>query len=223
MLLVQSGGAASEETLGAMAIEIGIENAAPSSDMVEVAEIPDAPSMTATVASVSAASAHEEAAPELSTQLAEAGDQPVAAKTTTDREEHGDSEVQAPTAAAASSGGGAPSRPAERESVQSIATSIGSSAEAKRARAAWQRGLLAHIERQKRAPAGAERSIDVVVSFSIDRQGRLLAAEIVKGSGDARYDRAALDIVHRADPVPPPPPDQDKLSFRIPISFRTGG
>lgn len=226
MLLVQSGGAASEETLGATAIEIGVENAAPLFDAADVSETPDASSTTAAVASASVAAMPEEAIPEPVTQLAEAGDQQLVVKTMTDREEHGEAQVQAqvqaPAAAAASSGGGAPSRVAERESAQSIATSIGNSAEAKRARAAWQRGLLAHIERQKRAPAGAERSADVVVNFSIDRQGRLIAVEIVKGSGDARYDRAALDMVYRADPMPPPPPNQEKLSFRIPISFRTG-
>jgi TonB family protein len=224
MLLMQSGGAASEETLGAMAIEIGVESAAPSFDAAEVAEVPDASSTTAAVALAGVTTTHEEKASELSTQIAEAGDQPVATKTMTDRDERVETEVQASSpAAAASPGGGAPSRVAERDGLQSIATSIGNSAEAKRARAAWQRGLLAHIERQKRAPAGAERSTDVIVNFSIDRQGRLVAVEIVKGSGDARYDRAALDMVHRADPMPPPPPDQEKLSFRIPISFRTGG
>lgn len=222
MLLVQSGGAASEETLGATAIEIGVENAAPLFDAADVSETPDASSTTAAVASASVSAMPEEAIPEPVTQLAEAGDQQLVVKTMTEREEHGEAQVQAPAAAAASSGGGAPSRVAERESAQSIATSIGNSAEAKRARAAWQRGLLAHIERQKRAPARAERSADVVVNFSIDRQGRLIAVEIVKGSGDARYDRAALDMVYRADPMPPPPPNQEKLSFRIPISFRTG-
>lgn len=222
MLLVQSGGAASEETLGATAIEIGVENAAPLFDAADVPETPDASSTTAAVASASVAAMPEEAMPEPVTQLAEAGDQQLVVKTMTDREEHGEAQVQAFAAATASSGGGAPSRVAERESAQSIATSIGNSAEAKRARAAWQRGLLAHIERQKRAPAGAERSADVVVNFSIDRQGRLIAVEIIKGSGDARYDRAALDMVHRADPLPPPPSNQEKLSFRIPISFRTG-
>lgn len=222
MLLGQSGGAASEETLGATAIEIGVENAAPLFDAADVSETPDASSTMAAVASASVAAMPEEAIPEPVTQLAEAGDQQLVVKTMIDREEHGEAQVQASTAAAASSGGGAPSGVAERESAQSIATSIGNSAEAKRARAAWQRGLLAHIERQKRAPAGGERSADVVVNFSIDRRGRLIAVEIVKGSGDARYDRAALDMVHRADPMPPPPPNQEKLSFRIPISFRTG-
>lgn len=223
LLLVQSQGTASEETLGATAIEIGVENVAPLFDAADVSETPDAPSTTAAVASTSVAAMPEEAIPEPAAHLADAGDQQLVMRATADREEQGEAQVQASAAAAASSGGGAPSRVAERESAQSIATSIGNSAEAKRTRAAWQRGLLAHIERQKRAPAGAERSADVVVNFSIDRQGRLIAVEIVKGSGDARYDRAALDMVHRADPMPPPPANQEKLGFRIPISFRTGG
>src|SRR5438445_424933 len=82
---------------------------------------------------------------------------------------------------------------------------MGCRVEAQGARAVWRRGLVAHIERQKRYPAGAERSADIVVSFRIDHRGRLIALEIVKGSGNVRYDQAALDMVRRADPMPPPP------------------
>lgn len=220
-LLTQREGAASEETLGAMAIQIGFENVAPSFDASEIAESPDTPTTTATTAAESVSAPREERPSEPVAQVAEAGDQPVVPEPTPQTEERRETEAQSSAAAAASSSGAAPSRVAERESTQSTATAIGSSAEAQRARAAWQRGLMAHIERHKRAP-GAERAVDIVVDFSIDRQGRLLAVEIVKGSGDTRYDRAAIDMVRRADPMPMPPPDQHNLSFRIPIAFRMG-
>ena len=225
MLLSIGSSASSEETYGAMALEVGIENVAPSFDASEAAaEVSDAPVTTAAVAATEAVTAHEEATPAPRSQSAE-DDQEVA-EPSPHQEDRPEKEEAKPSAAApAVAGAAAPSRAAERESVQSVAREIGSSAEAQRARAAWRRGLVAHIERQKRYPAGAERATDIVVSFRIDHQGRLIALEIAKGSGDARYDQAALDMVRRADPMPQPPaevPDEN-LRFRIPISFRSGG
>ena len=225
MLLSIGVSASSEETYGAMALEVGIENVAPSFDASEAAaEVSDAPVATAAVAATEAVAAHEEATPGPRSQSAEA-DQRLA-QPSPHQEDRPEKEEAKPSAAApAVAGAAVPSRAAERESVQSVARAIGSSAEAQRARAAWRRGLVAHIERQKRYPAGAERSTDIVVSFRIDHHGRLIALEIAKGSGDARYDQAALDMVRRADPMPPPPaevPDEN-LKFRIPISFRSGG
>jgi TonB family protein len=47
----------------------------------------------------------------------------------------------------------------------------------------------------------------------------------VKGSGDPVFDKAALAMVHRSDPVPPPPPlvADEGLSFTLPVVFRVKG
>lgn len=223
MLLSVGGSASSEETYGALALEVGIENVAPSFDSSEAAEASDAPVATAAVAATEAASAREEVAPVPRSESVDADEQFAQPSPRQDDQPEKEKAMASP-AAPASAGAAAPSRLAERESVQSVAKAIGSSAEAQRARAAWRRGLVAHIERQKRFPAGAERATDIVVSFRIDHQGRLIASEIAKGSGDARYDQAALDMVRRASPMPPPPVDvpDENLRFRIPISFRSG-
>lgn len=224
MLLSIGSSASSEETYGAMALEVGIENVAPSFDSSEAAEASDALVATAAVAATEAVSAHEEAVPAPRSESTEA-DQQVAQPSPHLEDRPEKEEIKSSAAAPAVAGAAAPSRAAESESVQSVARAIGSSAEAQRARAAWRRGLVAHIERQKRYPAGGERATDIVVSFRIDHRGRLIALEIAKGSGDARYDQAALDMVRRADPMPQPPaevPDEN-LRFRIPISFRSGG
>lgn len=224
MLLRHGDSPAGEESRGAMALEVGIESAAPSFDGAAAAEASGA---SAATASEEAVPANEEAPPPPVTttrQVADADQQadmlPVPVE-----QPHEKQEIVTPASAAALQSVAAPSREAERESTQSIATSIGSSASAQRAQLAWRRGLVAHIERQKRAMANATRAADVVVRFTIDHRGRLLALDIAKGSGDARYDQAALDIVRRADPMPPPPPDlpEQNLNFRIPISFRAGG
>jgi TonB family protein len=43
----------------------------------------------------------------------------------------------------------------------------------------------------------------------------------VKGSGDASFDDAALDMLQRSDPVPPPPPviADEGLTFSLPVIF----
>ena len=224
MLLASGKTVSSEDTYGAMAMEVGIANVAPSFDTSEATEASDAPVATTATAAAEAVSAHEEAIPAPLTPSAEA-DQQIAQPSPDHEDRREREDAKASSTAPAFVAAATPSRVAESESVQSTATAIGGSVEAQRARAAWRRGLVAHIERQKRYPAGAERSADIVVSFRIDHRGRLIALEIAKGSGNVRYDQAALDMVRRADPMPPPPaevPDEN-LKFRIPISFRSGG
>jgi len=65
--------------------------------------------------------------------------------------------------------------------------------------------------------------MEIVVSFTLDRMGRVLSAGIVKSSGDAAFDDAALAMVRRSDPVPQPPPlvADAGLSFTLPVIFRS--
>jgi protein TonB len=51
-----------------------------------------------------------------------------------------------------------------------------------------------------------------------------VSKHIVKGSGDAAFDAAALDMLKRADPVPAPPPlvADEGLLFSQPIVFQAG-
>jgi protein TonB len=88
--------------------------------------------------------------------------------------------------------------------------------------ARWERSLVAQIERFKRYPPQAEgRFGGVMVAFNIDRNGRLLNARIIKGSGSAILDDEALAILQRASPFPLPPTGvaDDRLSFVLPIRY----
>jgi protein TonB len=60
------------------------------------------------------------------------------------------------------------------------------------------------------------------VDFELDETGRILSSSIVQGSGDAAFDEAALAMIRRSDPVPPPPVAvaQEGLNFTLPIIFR---
>ncbi len=85
---------------------------------------------------------------------------------------------------------------------------------------------MAHFNRHKRYPGDRlTKGAEVTVSFELDRMGHVLSATVVKGSGDRAFDDAALSMLHRSDPVPPPPPlvaDQG-LSFTMPVNFTVKG
>jgi len=55
----------------------------------------------------------------------------------------------------------------------------------------------------------------------LDRSGRVWSTRVVKGSGDASFDTAALAMLQRADPVPAPPPlvADEGLTFTLPVVF----
>jgi len=93
-------------------------------------------------------------------------------------------------------------------------------------RATWQKALIAHLDKHKRYPAERSRkSAEILVSFALDRMGHVLSATIVKGSGDAVFDEAALAMLKRSDPVPQPPPlvADEGLKFTLPVIFRVKG
>jgi protein TonB len=113
-----------------------------------------------------------------------------------------------------------------REAPVTAAPAPGTGASAQRIRVTWQKKLMAHLERFKRYPAtGMPRSTRIEVGFTLDRLGHVVSAEIRQGSGDPAFDRAALAMLRRADPVPPPPPliADDGLNFTLPIVYRIKG
>ncbi|WAC47992.1 energy transducer TonB [Asticcacaulis sp. SL142] len=70
--------------------------------------------------------------------------------------------------------------------------------------------VRAYVESHKVYPRGAKRLRQegvVTVSFTIDREGRLLSSRIVKSSGIAAFDQEALEVLKRAEPMPKPPKD----------------
>ena len=108
------------------------------------------------------------------------------------------------------------------ESPRSVAPAAGTGESARRERVTWQKELAAHLDKFKRYPSDrlVERA-EVVVSFVLDRVGHVLSKRIAKGSGDASFDAAALEMLQRSDPVPPPPPlvADDGLTFSLPVIF----
>jgi TonB family protein len=87
----------------------------------------------------------------------------------------------------------------------------------------WQKELVSYLDRHKRYPEGqARKNVNILVSFTLDRSGRVLDTSIVQSSGDPSFDAAALAMVRRSDPVPQPPAvvADNGLTFTLPVIFR---
>jgi TonB family protein len=70
-------------------------------------------------------------------------------------------------------------------------------------------------------PEGTLEDGTSTVAFTIDREGTLLNSSIAQSSGSSVLDKAALDTITRAQPMPRPPESvsDDGLSFTVPLRF----
>lgn len=74
---------------------------------------------------------------------------------------------------------------------------------AKEGRASWLNEFIAHVRRfNTYAANGTKESGLVRVSVTLDRNGRVLSHHVASSSGTSTLDRAALDMVQRAQPFP---------------------
>jgi protein TonB len=124
----------------------------------------------------------------------------------------------APSAAAA------PSRAAAGNSNGNSGAGGTADAGGSAAISSYQAQVLAHLTRHRVYPPEArERGITGVarVQFALGRDGRVLSASLIGGSGERMLDNAALDMVRRASPFPPFPAgiSQARMDFAAPIRF----
>lgn len=220
-----------DDALGASAIEVGLELA---SVRREATDLPPGPDTDASTAS-----------PQLSEQKAEVKDTELPQDKPTEADEadrmvtpneskkpkEDDPKVAAvqttaSTESVAAEATATPSSEAIPEGPRSVAPAIGTGESARRARATWQKELVAHLDKHKRYPAErSQKSAEIHIRFTLDRLGHVLSTNIEKGSGDAAFDEAALAMLRRSDPVPAPPPliADEGLSFTLPVIFRVKG
>jgi protein TonB len=95
---------------------------------------------------------------------------------------------------------------------------------APRVEPSWQADLVRHLQQYKRYPNGAQTKHEqgiVLLGFSVDRSGRVLAHRIVQSSGHADLDQEVMDMIVRAQPLPafPRSMTQSKLDLTVPIRF----
>jgi periplasmic protein TonB len=87
----------------------------------------------------------------------------------------------------------------------------------------WKLQVVGLLERHKRYPEAAQERNQhgtVELAFSLNRQGRVITSRIAKSSGSAALDEATLDLVRRAQPFPPPPPEMGaEVNLTVPIRY----
>ena len=88
----------------------------------------------------------------------------------------------------------------------------------------WQASLVRQLQRFKRYPAAAQSRNEtgvVLLSFSLDRTGHVLAHSIARSSGYADLDNEVMAMIMRAEPLPPFPASmtQAQIDLTVPIRF----
>ena len=220
-----------DDSLGAPAIEIGLEMMSPH---LEPTDLPAGPDADASVASPALAEQKAEVKEtELPKDVPTETEDPDRAVTPDDQKKPKEDDAKlaavqtsASTESVAAEATATPSSEAIQQGPRSVAPAQGTGESARRMRATWQKELIAHLDKHKRYPAArSQKSAEIVVSFALDRMGHVLSTSIVKGSGDTAFDEAALAMVRRSDPVPQPPPRvaDEGLSFTLPVIFRIKG
>jgi periplasmic protein TonB len=94
-----------------------------------------------------------------------------------------------------------------------------------RAVQAWENQVSRLLLRSKRFPPEARKlgqEGSVRLQFSLDRRGAVTSSQIVLSSGYELLDNEALQMLQRAQPFPPAPPELtgEQIFLRVPITFR---
>jgi periplasmic protein TonB len=216
------------EDLGAQAIEVGMELLAPRLEPI------DLPPGRETEASAQSPAAMQQQAAVEQTELPKATptetedpDRVVAPEEMKKPKEDDPKTVTAPTAPSnpsiAAEATATPSPQTAQENPRSVAPELGTGDSLRRVRTTWQMELAAHLDKYKRYPGDrSQQSAEIVIRFVLDRAGHIVSASVAKSAGDPAFDDAALAMMRRADPVPPPPSliADEGLSFTMPVIFR---
>lgn len=112
----------------------------------------------------------------------------------------------------------------ERAAPRAVAPAPGASSHDPNAMPNWKSELVARLQRYKRYPSEAQARGDEGVAqlaFTVDRSGGVHNARIVRSSGSSLLDRATLDLIARAQPLPAPPPDirGSQIAIVVPINY----
>lgn len=88
----------------------------------------------------------------------------------------------------------------------------------------WQAMLVRQLQRFKRYPPEAQTRSEqgvVLLSFSLDRNGHVLAHRIARSSGYPALDSEVMEMIVRAEPLPafPASMSQSRIDLTVPIRF----
>lgn len=216
------------DDLGAPGIEIGLELMSPQTPVTDLPPGPDSE------ASVSAVAMQQQEAAVNDTELpketpveSENPDRLVTIeknqKPAEEEKEVKQEQTEASEQSVAQEAMAMPSVQAAVEAPTAVTIDQGTGESRQRIRATWQKELIAHFDKHKKYPTDRSgKAAKIVIAFQLDRMGRIVDVSIANSSGDESFDAAALAMVKRANPVPPPPPlvADEGLAFSLPVMFR---
>lgn len=92
------------------------------------------------------------------------------------------------------------------------------------ARENWQHRLHAHLAQYKQYPSQARRRAQEgspKIAFTMSKNGQVLDVWLVQSSGAESLDRAAVQLIHRAEPLPALPAEieEEQLTLTVPINY----
>jgi periplasmic protein TonB len=220
----------SDTELGTEAIEVGLEMTSPHLEPTDLPAGPDADASAASPALAEQKAVVKET--ELPKEVPTETEDPdrVVAPNDSQKPKEDDPKVAAtPTSASTESVAQEAMATPSVEDVpegRSQAPAQGSGKSLQILQASWAAKLSAHFEKHKRSPVVPKfKNVKVLVNLTIDRLGHVISTSVVESSGDPAYDEAALAMIRRSDPVPPPPPllADEGLSYTLPVVFRVKG
>lgn len=111
-------------------------------------------------------------------------------------------------------------RSQRRVAPRPTAPSVGG-AESRAAMASWRNLVVARLQSVKRYPSGESGQGTATVSFSVDRNGRVLSRHLARSSGISALDREVMEMIMRAQPFPsfPPAMTQASVHLAVPVHF----
>jgi protein TonB len=113
---------------------------------------------------------------------------------------------------------------AERRGERAVAPAPGAASHNPDALPSWKSQLAARLERYKRYPAEAQARGEhgvAELAFSVDRDGGVHHARILRSSGSNVLDRETLALIERAAPMPAPPAEVpgSQIPIIVPIRY----
>ena len=124
-------------------------------------------------------------------------------------------------AAVSSVAAAAPSSIPATPATEVAAPVEGAASQLQSAVASWESQVAARLEKAKRFPLTARMTGEedtVIVSFSVDAQGRTSHARIRRSAGYVDLESEAQSLIGRVSPLPPPP-DHGARQLSVPIEF----
>jgi TonB family protein len=218
------------DSLGANAIEIGVELEAPHA---EDSDLPPGPDADASVASPAIAEQKAEVkptdVPQETPDETEDADRVVtqneAKKPTEDDPKQETVQTAASEESVAQEATARQKLDGAREALATTAPNIGIGKDKQKLTAKWGQQISAYFKLHQRYPKVRKRKpAKVTLNVVINRQGHVVDVGVMDSSGDPLYDEAAISMVRRSDPVPRPPAKltDDEFRYSLDVSFKGG-